>query len=421
MNDADSRAGRRPLFPIIAIVSFISAAGRLPCGDPIVADHSIVADYAIIPQAYIDSVKKMLVDVPGESHSSGYRIGCQLLEDMDARFQVNIDVTGAPETYTDQYMRLTNATWGDVTHATGWIHGYGEEDWYTSDTAVLRTKAHLSYCDTTVYEIRAMGFGWCWDMTWHNSPGGGTDPVYQVRWAGSSVGGPDGDLRWGLDAGDSALTGNRVCMQTYLDATADYSAHCENNCYPTEVFFTTGPVDGGGNTGESGYQRSLKHDCLRDYVAATDSGVLFDYADILCWSNGGALETRTWTDYGGVPRTFPYIHTDNMLDLDSTYTEDGDHIGQRGALRLAKALWWMLARIAGWDGEPAGIETGSGEKPVTAPRLPAIFRGDLPLPANVACEVYDVSGRPVRIRDMAPGIYFVKLGGSFVQKVAKIR
>ena len=44
-----------------------------------------------------------------------------------------------------------------------------------------------------------------------------------------------------------------------------------------------------------------------------------------------------------------------MLDLDGSYTEDGDHIGQRGALRLAKAMWWMLARMAGWDGNTVGI------------------------------------------------------------------
>ena len=54
-------------------------------------------------------------------------------------------------------------------------------------------------------------------------------------------------------------------------------------------------------------------------------------------------------------RTFQYIHADNMLDLDGTYAEDGDHIGQRGALRLAKAMWWMLARMAGWDGLPPGL------------------------------------------------------------------
>ena len=38
-----------------------------------------------------------------------------------------------------------------------------------------------------------------------------------------------------------------------------------------------------------------------------------------------------------------------MLNLDGSTTEDGDHIGEKGAIRLAKALWWMLARIAGWD------------------------------------------------------------------------
>ena len=39
-----------------------------------------------------------------------------------------------------------------------------------------------------------------------------------------------------------------------------------------------------------------------------------------------------------------------MEDLDGTYSEDGDHIGEAGALRLGKALWWMLARMSGWDG-----------------------------------------------------------------------
>lgn len=39
-------------------------------------------------------------------------------------------------------------------------------------------------------------------------------------------------------------------------------------------------------------------------------------------------------------------------DLAGNYSEDGDHIGRIGALRVAKAMWWMLARIAGWDGNP---------------------------------------------------------------------
>ncbi len=326
---------------------------------PIIADHTVVDLYDDIPQEWIDQVKKMWVSIPGESHSSGYRIGCNLLETLDPRFQVNVRESGTPEGYTDQYLRLSRASWGDVSHATGWIYSYGEEDWYTSAQAISQTKTFLTYANTHGFDLAALGFGWCWDMTWHNDAGGGIDPVYQVRWAGSSVGGPDGDLRWGLDAEDYALTGNRVSMDTYLNATEEYIALCEANHYPTVVFFTTGPVDGGSNTGERGYQRHLKHEHIRAHVRANNR-VLFDYADILSWGNDGTLYTVTWRDHGGQLQTFPYIHPDNMLDLDGTYTEDGDHIGQRGAVRLAKALWWMLARIAGWDGTPADALTLHG-------------------------------------------------------------
>ena len=49
-----------------------------------------------------------------------------------------------------------------------------------------------------------------------------------------------------------------------------------------------------------------------------------------------------------------------MLDLAGGYTEDGDHIGPARTLRLAKALWWMLARQAGWDGLPEDTTPPAG-------------------------------------------------------------
>ena len=39
--------------------------------------------YDIIPQRYLDQVKAMWVSVAGESHSSGYRKGCLLLQGID--------------------------------------------------------------------------------------------------------------------------------------------------------------------------------------------------------------------------------------------------------------------------------------------------------------------------------------------------
>lgn len=312
----------------------------VPSSAQIIADHTVVDRYNAIPQYYIDQVKKMLVDMAGESHSAAYRIGQDLLELLDPRYQV-LTYNGSRPPYSDQYLRI--GTHGSV----------GEANFYTSQAAIDAYKSHISGQYGTGNPYTVMGFGWCWDMTWTNAPGGGLDPVYNVHWAGSSDGGPDGNNRWGLDSGDQVLTGNSVCMDTYLHAVEQYIRHCADNGYPTRMVFTTGPVDGNGGT-ENGFQREIKHDYIRSYVAADPSRILFDYADILCWSNSGARNTVTWND-SGTPLPHAQIHPDNMMDYDLSWnpiahTEDGDHIGEVGALRLAKAMWWMLARIAGWDG-----------------------------------------------------------------------
>jgi len=55
------------------------------------------------------------------------------------------------------------------------------------------------------------------------------------------------------------------------------------------------------------------------------------------------------------------IHPDNQKDYDESFNEiaftdaDEDHIGEVGALRLAKAMWWMLARMAGWEPEATSV------------------------------------------------------------------
>ena len=51
---------------------------------------------------------------------------------------------------------------------------------------------------------------------------------------------------------------------------------------------------------------------------------------------------NTTTDEG---HTVPYITTESHIP-----DVGGFHFSNAGALRLAKAMWWLLARIAGWDG-----------------------------------------------------------------------
>jgi|GEM_PF-1978003 len=322
----------------------VSATTSVEAQNQIIADHTVVDRYDDIPEYYINEVKKMLVDIAGESHSGAYRIGQDLLELYNATYQVTT-YDGTRPAYSDQYLRIGR-------------HGsVGEATFYTTQAAIDAYKAHVTTQYNTGNPYTVMGFGWCWDMVWHSYTNiNGTnerDAVYNVHWFGSSEGGPEGDYIWGLDAADQTITGNSVCMDTYLDAVEQYNQYCVVNGYSTIVVFTTGPVDGNSGT-ENGFQREIKHNYIRNYVAADSSRILFDYADILCWSNAGAQNVVTWDDNGNA-RTHAQIHPDNMLDYDAAWneiaiTEDGDHIGEVGALRLAKAMWWMLARIAGWDG-----------------------------------------------------------------------
>ena len=316
----------------------------------IVADHTVVDRYVDIPQGYIDEVKKMWLVVAGESHSEAYRVGLSLLEGLYPGYAVSVVESGEPEPSTDLNLRASCATWGDITNLSGWIYSYGEEDWFTSLEALTRTESGISYCNSISNTIGAIGFGWCYDPM-GTGPTTEVDPVYGCHWWGSSDNGPQGSRAWGLDAEDFQITGNTISLDTYLDVTQDYIDFCAAQDIPTKVFFTTGPVDNwnGLLSPENMYQAHLKYERIRSYVNANNSAIFFDYADILCFDDGSDTpNTVTWDGH-----VFPTITPTNLG------TRAIGHIGAPGALRLAKAMWYMLARIAGWDGNKETEWTGA--------------------------------------------------------------
>jgi hypothetical protein len=274
----------------------------------IIADHTVVDKFDKIPQFYINKVKTMWMSYPGESHSEAIRRGLELLEAAYPAYQVEVAEYTSPAPYTSAYLRADANTWGDLTNATGWIRWYGEEDWYTSAAAIARTKAGIAYCNTTGPALSAIGFGLC----------------------------------YGDGGGD------------YITATQQYVDYCTANAYPTKVFFTTGPVDQALHL----YSWTAFYNAIRSHVAADPKLILFDFADILCYNNDGSGPNTT-TDEG---HTVPFITTES-----ATPNVGGFHFSNAGAMRLAKAMWWMLARMAGWDGSTiTGIDDPGKEKSLSA-------------------------------------------------------
>lgn len=288
--------------------TFLTNTGNNTQGSQIIADHSVVDKFNDIPQYYIDQVKKMFLSVPGQSHSEGYYTGLLLLQNAFPKFAVKVTWSGAPEGYTTSHLRAAGTMWGDLDHPTGWQYGIDTWDWaggepfaYTYDPAqAARVNAGLLYAHSNGLTISAIGYGYCY---------------------------------------------NEGYVTSYITATQNYMDYCKENNLPTRVFFTTGPADSHlSRADEESYNSYLRWKTIREYVASDPARILFDYNDILSYNDSGIQQTQTWNGH-----TFPVIHPDNILG--DTDIWPAGHIGGNGCMRLGKAMWWMLARIAGWDGQ----------------------------------------------------------------------
>jgi hypothetical protein len=125
------------------------------------------------------------------------------------------------------------------------------------------------------------------------------------------------------------LEGNGASyVQSYLNQMESFEAQ-----HPNVTFvYTTGNAQA---YGANGLQRHQNNEMIRNYCIANNK-VLFDFADIDSWYNG---EQQT-TTYNGT--TYQVQH--NAFD-----GQECGHVNLLGAEYKARAIWWMMARIGGWN------------------------------------------------------------------------
>ena len=150
-------------------------------------------------------------------------------------------------------------------------------------------------------------------------------------------------------------------IQEYLDAmTALETAN------PGITFiYMTGNAQAEGS---SGYNRWANNEMIRQYCLDNDK-ILFDFADLDCWS-------------GGVQNTYAYDPGDGTVQVPSEHADfTGDeaaHTTYISCEQKGRAFWWLVAMLAGWNA-PTTTTTTTGTTTTTTTTTTSSTNTQIPM------------------------------------------
>ncbi len=266
---------------------------------PLIIDHTCT-DLSKIPVSYIQTAKQNLRI--GYGHTSH---GSQLVTGLEALKSLGSDYHFTKSNYVTQPGIFLNDYWGNAA---------GVQD-LGSDGNLAWRDATIQLLNLSNNDRNVVMWSWCGGVSWTNAAG----------------------------------------IQAYLDAMNQLEIN-----YPNVKFvYMTGHLDGTGVNGNL----NQRNEQIRNYCR-TNNKILFDFADIESYdpdlqtnymilkANDGCFYDSDGNGSLDMNWATNWIngHSSNQLAQLASNCDECAHSEKLNCIQKGIAYWWMLARIAGWNG-----------------------------------------------------------------------
>jgi len=378
----------------------------LNASSQIIVDHWAVQEFEQIPDEWIEKAKELTIHYGHTSHGSQILAGLYWIEDnIDAvKYKVAIGPRNGsrspalPSSTNPASLRLwEEGLWPESAD--------GHLGYWSGNAALQGTKDILN---TGIFDVS--GWAWC-----------------------GQVGNSDWDY-----------------IQGYLNALTSLVAEYSD----VKIFYMTGHnvEPGPPNHKQVAWDRlrsnnnGIKDHCLEN------NGILFDFADIETHDPDGNYYpdedgTGTWCAawVANHPNEYPNLPPRTESGCGSGCVISAHAHGLFTVIK-AKAFWWMMARIAGWEGvvrlsikeEGLSLNTHSLSQNYPNPFNPSTtIHFSLAKSENVQIEVYNTLGKKVKVlvdgnmkagehtvefnaENLSSGIYFYSIEAGEFQSVKKM-